>query len=158
MVGLNGSDDDTRRAEEEERDAALARSLQQEENSRAGDSRGEDRSTRSGRKNPSRKRPTMGDAALARRLQEQEHAAELDGTDAEVVILDAKVARTSAAAEREAVVPFARHIDRTQPRLELRLPANTLLVNATTYRVLKWGLNGHRDALRSFAPELRATP
>ena len=144
-----GSEDENRRREEEERDAALARSLQEVENERASETRGADRSTRSGRK-PSRKRALAGDAALARQLQEQE-----DGDDdSEVVVLDAKVARNSAAAEREAVVPFARHIDRTRPQLELRMPTDTLLVNAATYRILKWGLNGHRDALRSYAPSL----
>ena len=138
-------------AEREAADEAFARSLQGAEEYQAGQKRGADRSTRSGHK-PARKRLTAGDAAFARRVQAEEEGD--GGSDEEVVILDAKVARPSAAAEREAVIPFARHIDRTRPQLELDLPEDELLVNATTFKVLKWGLGGHRDALRSYAPEL----
>ena len=143
-----GAEDENRRREEEERDAALARSLQEVENERPARPVAQTGQHAAAGSHPGRE--FGGDAALARQLQEQE-----DGDDdSEVVVLDAKVARNSAAAEREAVVPFARHIDRTRPQLELRMPTDTLLVNAATYRVLKWGLNGHRDALRSYAPSL----
>ena len=86
---------------------------------------------------------------------------------------DAKVPGNSAAAARRAVIPFARHIDHTQlidtqhsdhtqlvlampTELVLAMPTDTLLVSTATCRVLKWGLDGHRDALHRHAPSLHA--
>ncbi len=54
----------------------------------------------------------------------------------------------SAVAERAAVVPCARNIDSGNPEIALELPSRHLLVNALTFRVLQWGLGGHRDILR----------
>ena len=54
----------------------------------------------------------------------------------------------SAVAERAAVVPCARNIDSGNPEIALELPPRHLLVNALTFRVLQWGLGGHRDILR----------
>mgnify|MGYP004365107155 CR=1 FL=1 len=60
----------------------------------------------------------------------------------------------SAAAERAAIVPFARFVDRVRPAVALSLPEGHLLVSASTFRVLQWGLQGHREVLRTCAPQL----
>ena len=54
----------------------------------------------------------------------------------------------TAVAERAAVTPLARHVDRTHPCLVLALDAEHHLVSPATYRILQWGATGHRDILR----------
>ena len=118
---------------------------------------------------------TESDLALARALAEADGGYEDEDGDV-VVLEDLKPARsrkkpkpgeksasspaapaapaTTAAAHRAAVTPFARAVDRTQPCLHLELPADHQLVSAATYRVLQWGLTGHRDVLRLCAATL----
>ena len=69
-------------AQREKADAQLAQSLQEIEQEHASAQRGADRSSRSGRKAPSRKRACAGDASYARALQAEEHGDE-DGGDRE---------------------------------------------------------------------------
>ena len=64
------------------------------------------------------------------------------------------VPTTTATAERASVTPFAREVDRVSPILRLKLPEAHQLVSASTYRVLQWGLTGHRDVLRVCAGTL----
>ena len=164
-IGLAPADEEEAMAaqqqrKQEEEDVALAQALQAAEEEDAASSRGRDRGTRSGRKAP--RRQSAADATLARSLHRQVNGSESEDDDDDdnddeygrrssakkkKKASAAAAARSSVTAERAALVPFARNIDRSQALLELVPSDGELLVSATTYRVLQWGLGGHREQL-----------
>ena len=86
----------------------------------------------------------------------EEYAGPIDVDDGEVVAVwqsgnkrkQQAAPAVTAVAERAAVTPLARHVDRVHPCLALTLPEHHQLVSASTYRVIQWGLSGHRDIVR----------
>ena len=111
-----------------------------------------------------RRRQLARDAVLARAYSElpdgQEYAGPIDVDDGEVEQArqtkrrQQNVPAVTAVAERAAVTPLARHVDRLHPCLALTLPEHHQLVSASTYRVIQWGLSGHRDIVRFYGAAL----